>query len=131
MAQKLKKLGYGNIKLFEKTNRVGGKSFDIKYRGTFHPQGTIYLEGNHFDNLVPLAKEYDAGDFVRIPAYNFWATNSANDTNSKLTYEQFVLRAASNVTNSSEWSDNAMYLVQTLLRYGKAHKEMFGDYEGD
>ena len=75
----------------------------------------IYLEGNHFDNPVPLTEEYDAGEFVKIPPYNFWATNSANDTNSKLTYGQFVLRAASKVTNSSERSENIMYLLQTLF----------------
>ena len=65
MALKLKKLGYGRIKILEKTNRVGGKSFDIKYKGIVHPQGTIFLEGNHFENLIPLAEEYNARSSVR------------------------------------------------------------------
>ena len=35
MATLLKKLNYANITIFEKTNRVGGMSFDVSFRGWF------------------------------------------------------------------------------------------------
>ena len=131
MSQRLKKLGHKNIKIFEKTNRVGGKSFDIKYRGTEQPQGTIFFEANYFDNLVPLAQEYGAGEYVRIPPYNVWATNNANDTDSKLRTSHFILQSVAMLTKSSDPATNSKYLLQTITQFVHTHKSMFGDYEGD
>ena len=41
MAMRLKKLGYQDVVIFEKSNRVGGKSYDVKYRGVYYPMGTM------------------------------------------------------------------------------------------
>eukprot|EP00092_Neocalanus_flemingeri_P103159 GFUD01131981.1.p1 GENE.GFUD01131981.1~~GFUD01131981.1.p1 ORF type:complete len:527 (-),score=102.25 GFUD01131981.1:408-1988(-) len=131
MAQSLKKIGFTNITIYEKTNRVGGKSYDIKYRGIEHPQGTIFAEANYFDNLIPLALEYGAGDYVKIPSYNVWRTNSAQDENSKLMLSQFILGRVAPLTNSTNPKANLGFLLKTAIHYVKLHKQMFGDYEGD
>ena len=128
---KLKKLGHKNIQIFERSNRVGGKSFDIKYREHEQPLGTIFFEANYFANLVPLATEYGAGEYVEIPQYNVWATNNANDTGSKLRNRPYIMQEVGKLTKSSDPATNAKYLLRTLTRYVQAHKAMFGDYEGD
>ena len=48
MAMKLKKLGHSDVTIFEKSNRVGGKSNDVKFRGASYPIGTIFLEPTYF-----------------------------------------------------------------------------------
>ena len=122
MALSLKKRGYSNVTIYEKTNRVGGKSFDIKYRGVAQPQGTIFAEPNYFDNLIPLAQEYGAGDYVRIPSYNVWSTNSASDPGSKLSLGHFVLGNVATLTNSSSPQINLGFVLKTVVHYVKLHK---------
>ena len=64
MAMKLKKMGHKDVTIFEKTDRVGGKSYDVKYRGVYYPMGTIFAEPSYFDNMVPLAREYGVGQLT-------------------------------------------------------------------
>ena len=44
MALKLKKYGYSDVTVLEKSGRVGGKSFDVSYRGVKYSLGTSFLE---------------------------------------------------------------------------------------
>ena len=68
MALSLKEKGYRNIRIFEKTGRVGGKSYDIQLGGFYRAQGTIFLSADYFDNLVKLAKKYDVGGLHEFPS---------------------------------------------------------------
>mgnify|MGYP001184677209 CR=1 FL=1 len=52
MALKLKKLGHTEVTIFEKSGRLGGKSYDINFRGAPYPLGTIFFEPTYFDNVV-------------------------------------------------------------------------------
>ena len=93
MALRLKKLGYNNVTIFEKTNRVGGKSYNINYRGVAQPLGTLFVVADYFDTVIPLARQYGVGDLVQIPSVSVWRTNSAFNKKSKLTYKEFFLAA--------------------------------------
>ena len=62
MAVRLKDHGYKNIVLFEKSGRVGGKSYDTQFDGFYRPQGAIFLTVDYFDTLIKLAKRYGVGD---------------------------------------------------------------------
>ena len=62
MALSLKDKGYQNIKMFEKTGRHGGKSYDTIIDGVYRPQGTIYLTADYVDNVMALAERYNAGE---------------------------------------------------------------------
>ena len=53
---KLKKLGYTDVTIFEKSDRVGGKSYNVDVKGEAYPQGSIFVEPSYFDNIVPLAR---------------------------------------------------------------------------
>ena len=66
MGLSLKDKGYQKIRIFEKTGRHGGKSYDTIIDGLYRPQGTIYLTADYVDNAVKLAKRYDAGDLQSI-----------------------------------------------------------------
>ena len=62
MALRLKDKGYQRIKIFEKTDRHGGKSYDTIIDGIYRPQGTIYLTADYVDNVMALAERYNAGE---------------------------------------------------------------------
>ena len=63
MAMSLKDKGYTKLVVFEKSNRVGGKSYDIPFDGASLPLGTVFGEPNYRNpgNYVPLAKKYGLG----------------------------------------------------------------------
>ena len=67
MALRLKDKGYSKITMFEKTGRVGGKSYDTQINGVYRPQGTIFITADYFDNIVKLAKRYHVGELKAIP----------------------------------------------------------------
>ena len=66
MALSLKDKGYQKIRIFEKTDRHGGKSYDTMIDGLYRPQGSIYLTADYVDNVFKLARRYDAGDMQSI-----------------------------------------------------------------
>ena len=66
MALSLKDKGYQKIKIFEKTGRHGGKSYDTMIDGVYRPQGTIYLTADYVDNVMALAKRYKAAEMKKV-----------------------------------------------------------------
>ena len=70
MALSLKKKGYKNITIFEKTDRVGGKCFDIDFGGIVQPEGAVFLNGDYFGEMVELGEKYGAGKIVESPKQN-------------------------------------------------------------
>ena len=66
MAAQLKNKNFENIKIFEATNRVGGKSFDMFVEGYYRPLGTVFLGVDYFENVIQFAKQYLSGDLVPV-----------------------------------------------------------------
>ena len=66
MALSLKDKGYQKIKIFEKTGRHGGKSYDTIVDGIYRPQGTIFLTADYVDNVIPLAERYNAAEKIAV-----------------------------------------------------------------
>ena len=66
MAISLKERGFQNMIIFEKTGRVGGKSYDTTIDGFYRPQGTVFLTADYFDTLVRLAQKYDVGELSAL-----------------------------------------------------------------
>ena len=115
-ALQLKKRGYQDVTIFEKSDRVGGKSNNVEVRGASYPQGSIFVTPDYFDNIVPLAREYDAGDLVELPSSGFWTTtSSANGT--YLTRSQYILKGMSEYTNSQDPQINVGFLVTKVIKY--------------
>ena len=67
MAVSLKKRGYDKLTIFEKTGRVGGKSYDTQLEGYYRSQGATFLTVDYFTNIIELAKSYGIGDLHAQP----------------------------------------------------------------
>ena len=116
MAMRLKKLGYQDVVIFEKSNRVGGKSYDVKYRGVYYPMGTIFAEPSYFDNMVPLAREYGVGDLLKMPSYPVFTTNDASSNSSLGGY---YLKEMEQFTNTDNSLINIGFALEKILKYIK------------
>lgn len=131
MARSLKKRNFLDIIIYEKSNRLGGKSYDVTIDGTVHYMGTVFLEPNHFDTVVPLAKEYGLGELIQIPSANVFRFNSGNMTGSKLRTKEYILGSLKKITGLENPLDIIQTLLQDMARYVKIHQEMFGSYTGE
>ena len=70
MSLSLKKKGFLNVTIFEKTGRVGGKSYDVHLGGeSYQPQGSFIFSSDYFGSLVTLAEEYGVGEHERVPDF--------------------------------------------------------------
>ena len=116
--------------IYEKTNRVGGKSYDINYRGEAQPQGPIFLAPSYFDTVVPLSKQYGVGDLVESPTPNFWKTNSSLDPGTKLTGPEFIFGLVQQITKETSLQTNVALFLDGITRYLQLYKDLFGSFQG-
>jgi hypothetical protein len=58
MAYELKKLGYEDVTILEKNDYIGGKSFNLEYRGLKQGLTTQYITTEYEDNLIPLLEKF-------------------------------------------------------------------------
>ena len=117
MALQLKKQGYEKVTIFEKSGRVGGKSYDIQYRGVKYSLGTTFLEPDYFESVVPLAREYNAGNLSAIPTIKVWPfNNSTGETgfNSKYILAKLEKDFPENCTDTENC---VFFMVETVLNY--------------
>ena len=131
MAQSLKKRNFTDVVIYEKSNRGGGKSFDVSLDKEVNYMGSVFLEPNYFDTLVPLAKQYGAGDLVQIPSANMFRCNSGSEPGSKLRTQEYILGSLVNITGDQSPLNNIKKLLLDMGRYVKIHQEMFGSYPGE
>ena len=66
--------------------------------------------------MVPLAREYDAGDLVDQPDVGFWTTTSSTN-GTYLSRAQFYLQELSKFTNSQDPLINVGFLVTKVIKY--------------
>ena len=114
MALKLKKLGYQDITLYEKSGRIGGKSYDVFARGVPNAMGTIFVEPTYFDNLVPLAREYGVGELVDLPPVGVLTDNQPF---SNISLEFYLLSEMSKYTKSLDPQVNVGFMIKKILKY--------------
>ena len=114
MALKLKKRGHLDVTIFEKSARIGGKSYDIDFRGSPYPLGTIFLEPTYFDNVVPLAREYNVGEILPIPTSGLWL---ANQKGTNITQGQYFVKELSKFTKSQDPLVNVAFMVSNIIKY--------------
>ena len=66
MAAKLKNKNFENIKIFEETDRVGGKSYDMFVEDNQPHLYESFVNPDYFENVIPFAKQYNAADLLSI-----------------------------------------------------------------
>ena len=67
MALSLRDRGYKSIRIFEKTGRVGGKSYDTILDGDSQSQGSTFVTPEYVDNFIALAMRYNVSQLHPIP----------------------------------------------------------------
>ena len=78
--------------------------------------GTILVEPNYFENIVPLAREYDAGELIEpYSLVGFWAENNA--TSGKITRASWYIQQLSQFTNSQDPLINIGFMVTKIIKY--------------
>jgi len=131
MAQSLRKRNFEDIVIFEKSDRVGGKSFDVTVNNTVNQLSTVFVLANYFESLVPLANEYGIDDLVRVPSANIFKYNSGAKPGSKQTVGQYIVDQLSSMTGLKDPLANLQKLFYDIGQYIKVHQEMFGSYKGE
>ena len=114
MALKLKKLGHTEVTIFEKSGRVGGKSYDVNFRSSPYPLGTIFFEPTYFDNVVALAREYGVGEILPIPSTGMWLQNQGG---TNISLAQYYVRELAKFTNSQDPLVNVAFMLTKIIKY--------------
>ena len=112
MALELKLRNFTNLVIFERDDRVGGKSYDVHYRGLDQPLGTIFAIEEYFDNLIPLARRYGVGDLVKF------VKPAIIDNFKRLELTDYIGRGPAGLLLS----------FLDAIRYVNLHKHLFGTY---
>merc|ERR1711892_102831 len=131
MAQSLKKRNFEDIVIFEKSDRVGGKSYDVTVNNTVNYLTTVFVLANYFESLVPLAKEYGIDDLVRVPSVNMFKYNSGSQPGSKQRIGQYIVDQLASLTGLKDPLANLQKLFYDIGQYIKVHQQMFGSYKGE
>ena len=122
MALELKNHGYENVQIFEKSGRVGGKSYDIQYRGVKYSLGTTFLEPDYFESVIPLAKKYNAGDLHSIPSIKVYPNNNSTggaNFSSNFIFSELRKDFPKNCPDTHSNEDCIIFMAETILLYIK------------
>ena len=127
MAYLLKKKGFTDITLLEKSSRSGGKSFTINYRGAPQDMGTVYLSPDYEENIIKLMKKYTGDNLAHLPP----ASIRLGDLKLSIPYKQYVIVESMRNFNTTNTTIAGMKLVHAMKSYIGLHARLFGNYTGE
>ena len=127
MAYLLKKKGFQNVVVYEKTGRIGGKTLTVKHRNTIHEMGTCYAQPDYDENLIAMAKKYGLWDPVELPSANIWPDKFPAPIN----YSSYVIPEIMKILKTSNTTVAQITLFKAMVQYCALHRNMFGKYEGE
>ena len=127
MARRLKKLGFKFIDIFEKGNRVGGKSMTVRDPdGTIQEFGSCCIGPGYENNIMEVIRDYgESGALVARQFGSVWLDNE----DEPIPYPEYVMRELQAHFQTSNPMEAMTKLEDLIKRYAKKHQEMFGDYE--
>jgi hypothetical protein len=128
MAYLLKKKGFNNIVVLEKTSRVGGKIMSIQHDGVPHEMGACYTSPDYKTNVYALAEELGVDDFVPRPTFMaVWLDKLA----SPISFQDFSINMVKELTDANDNLEAIVNFVNATYRYAVLHRKMFGTYQGE
>ncbi len=90
MAYLLKKEGFEDVTVLEKTHRIGGKSDFLKFQGITQQIATTLWTSDYLDTLVPLLVKFgmlsSLEDGVRVQPLPHWRENNPSVSYSKISH---------------------------------------------
>jgi len=127
MARRLKKLGFTSIDIYEKENRVGGKSMTVRDEdGTIQEFGSCCIGPGYENNIMEVIRDYGELDAL-VPRQfgSVWLDNE----DEPIPYPEYVMRELKAHFNVNDPIVAMIKLEQLIEMYAKKHREMFGEYE--
>ena len=129
MAYSLKKMGFTDVTLLERSDRIGGKGEHVEYRDMLHPLTILLWASDYNDTLVPLLEEFGLLDFgstdVKDKGY-LWT--GSNDSSPLLSATQYVVGYAMQTLSISDPNLAMARVVQDISKYDDIHRDFFGVY---
>ena len=118
MSYRLKKKGFTNVTILEKSNRIGGKAETFTYRDTTIPLAVVFYTSIYNETLLPLLRHFGMkkpNDDVFTGNYtSFWPVN--NDS-----------KPASNFPSGSPPTIQQVEQVMiAFLKYEELFSQFFG-----
>ena len=110
MAVELRRRNYNNIVILEKSNRVGGKCYDVHRTGGVNALGALYVTEEFFDNFIPLLTHYNDADLVTV-------TESLIENKKEVDFNHYLGRGPLSLP--------LVYLDALRYMYIWLHKHMF------
>lgn len=148
-AEKLKKLGYTNIKILESTDRYGGKTHTIVQHGpypagstepTVCELGACYLSPSYVPMVDELQKYFEGNqqiDFAHnIPNFRGIATEGQFPNNrlpdgrevpTVMVYDEYVTELAKSILNITSNLELDFLLAEELIKYTALHIKFMGE----
>ena len=129
MAYSLKNMGFKDIKILEKTNRISGKTYQMNYRGIHNTMSTLWWTGDYETTLVPLLNKYGflkngMGGKVN---FSYWIENDPSIP--ALEAGQYLAGSVMKLLNINDPGQAYGKLLSDLDKYIDLHQEYFGNYE--
>ena len=140
MALALKQRGFKDVTILEKTNFVGGKSWTIDHRGSANEMGTVYLQPDYNETVIPLVKKYlSAEDLVNLPPASIWFNKNKGDSADNetlfkaqaLEFSQYIFKFGAQRLKTTDKRVIGKAYFDAINKYIFEHKRIFGDYEGE
>ena len=130
MAYLLKKKGFKDITILEKSSRAGGKSLSINRRGAAQELGTCYLSPDYEQNIIELVDKFMTGgkreQLVILEQASIWL-----DGLPPITHAQYIGMESLRNFGTRNVTIATAKLVQAIRNYISEHERLFGSYVGE
>lgn len=128
MALLLKRKGFKNIEILEKTSRIGGKSQSISYRGAIHEMGTVYISPD-YTSIHELLKTYMPNDKIPFPPASIWKDNLDLPVEFNRYAGEYVMKEV--LFRKATKMEVVMEIMKAITIYENLHQQILGTYEGE
>ena len=121
--------GYENITIFERSERIGGKSMSVHHRNAKHEMGTCYISPD-YDKVKDLLREFGLSDQVEVVGRTVWEPEK---TDQGVSFKNWIFREVAMALGRPDLSRGscALEVFKEALAYTELHKELLGNYDHD
>lgn len=126
MAAALRELGFTNIDVYEKQNRIGGKSMSMNDpKNTVQELGSCCIGPGYESNIIELIEKYAPGTLVRRKFASVWL----DDRPDSILYTSYVIKETMQHFRLKSPAEAMVKLGELIAKYSQIHMQMFGTYE--
>ena len=129
MAYSLKQMGFTDVTIVERSNRIGGKGEHVEFRDIKHALTIIAWTSEYADTLVPLLTEYG---FLNNGSNNIKGKSSlfpgTDDSVAPISSSEYLVGYVMQTYGLSDPNQALARIVQDISKYDDIHRELFGVY---